>query len=143
MYCRHLAWLHAVPEKAKESRQKSIKAANEDSFLLKMPELDESEYLLPMLFEAGLVSQSGMGIAPLSWQEIQAWQNCTGVVLHTWEVCTLKQMSEAYAGEFSSASKPDAAAPYQYAAEEFVEQEIDHEAVCNKLHNAFRSLMQK
>ncbi len=143
MYCRHLAWLHAVPEKAKESRQKSIKAANEDSFLLKMPDVAEGEYLVPMLFEAGLVSQSGMGVAPLSWQEIQAWLNCTGVVLHTWEATTIKQMSDAYASEYSQASKKDAPAPYQYRAEEYVEQEIDHEAVCNKLKSAFKSLMQK
>lgn len=132
-----------MPEKAKESRQKSIKAANEDSFLLKMPDVAEGEYLIPMLFEAGLVSQSGMGVAPLSWQEIQAWLNCTGLQLHTWEVTTLKQMSEAYAGEFSQASKPEAEAPYKYAPEEYVEQEIDHEAVCNKLKSAFKSLMQK
>lgn len=143
MYCRHLAWLHAIPEKAKESRQKSIKAANEDSFLLLMPDVAEGEYLIPLLFEAGLVSQAGTGIAPLSWQEIQAWLNCTGAQLHTWEVCTIKQMSDAYASEYSSASKADAKAPYIYAPEEYAEQEIDHEAVCNKLKSAFKSLMQK
>jgi len=96
-----------------------------------------------MLFEAGLVSQSGMGIAPLSWQEIHAWLDCTGLHLHTWEVCTIKQMSDAYASEFSQASKPDAKPPYQYVAEEYVEQAVDHDAVCASLRNAFRSLMQK
>ena len=100
-----------MPEKAKESRQKSLKAANEDSLLLQLPELGEAEYMIPLLYEAGLVEQNGMGIVGLSWKELNSWQECTQVKLHTWEVTTLKQMSDAYASEFSQASKPDHPAP--------------------------------
>lgn len=141
MYCRHLAWLHAVPEKAKESRQKSLKAANEDSLLLQLPELGEAEYMVPLLYEAGLVEQSGMGITGLSWKELNSWQECTQVKLHTWEVTTLKQMSDAYASEFSQASKPDHPAPYNVVIEEW--NEVDRKAVDAQVRNVFRSLMKQ
>ena len=134
---RHLAWLHAVPEKAKESRQKSIKATSEDSLLLVMPELGEAEYLVPLVMEAGLVEQSGTGIVALSWKEIESWQNVTGVKLHTWEATILRQMSEAYASEFSQASDRNRPAPYSKAIET---EEIDREAVSNKLRNIFKSM---
>lgn len=116
---------------------KSLKAANEDSILLIMPDIGDAHYLVPLLFEAGTVEQNGMGISPLSWQEIDSWLSTTGLNVTTWELLTLKQMSEAYAAEFSQANKPDRPAPYSHIV---APDEIDREAVAKKIKGVFSAL---
>lgn len=95
--------------------------------------------MISLLFEAGLVQQSGMGVAPLSWQEIQAWLATTSLQLTTWEKLTLKAMSEAYASEYNQASDKTRPAPYVFVPED-VDEDIDRVAIGNKLKSLFRSL---
>jgi hypothetical protein len=53
-----------------------------------------------------------MGAMPLSWKEIDSYLKCTRTSLTTWEILTLKTMSEAYVGEYNQATKRDRSAPY-------------------------------
>jgi hypothetical protein len=135
---RHLGWLHATPEGSKVSRLKSYKALDENSSFLKLPKIEGAEYLVSLLHEAGLCSATGMGIFPLPWQEIESWLEVTGLELSTWEKLMIKEMSEAYVGEYNQASAKDRPAPYTY-----VEETIDREAVANKLKSVFRSMKRK
>lgn len=137
---RHLAWLHAVPEGSKKSRLAAFKEQGDDSSFLKFPDIDGAEYMVALLQEAGLVSATGMGVIPITWQEIEAWLNTTELDLSVWEKLTIKEMSEAYVSEFNSASAKDAAAPYVPAIEP---EQIDRKAVANKIGSVLRGFKHK
>lgn len=135
---RHLAWLNAVPEGSKKSRLKSFRDQDEDSIALILPEVDHGRHLLDYFTEAGVAMSTGMGLMPLSWQEIESWLSVTELPISTWEKLTLREMSDAYVSEYSQASAKDRPAPYVHRVEE-----IDREAVSDKLKSVFRSLKKK
>jgi hypothetical protein len=125
-----------VPEGAKKSRLKSYKDFDEASLFLCLPELDGAEYLVTLLFEAGLVQSTGMGASALSWSEIESWLRVTQLNLSVWEKLTIKSMSEVYAGELGVATKKDHPAPYTHVDEALI---ADREMIASKLKNAFAS----
>ena len=139
MYARHLAWLNATPEGSKKSRREEYTEGGEGSPFLLLPNVEEAEYLVRYWHEAGTVSQGGMGIAPLSWQEIRAWRLENELSLATYEINLIRQMSVEYVGEYHSASAKDRPAPYQ----EFKEEEFDRAAVGNKIFNVLSSFKKK
>jgi len=116
----------------------SYRDVDEDSSFLKLPEVENAGYLVALLNEAGLASSNGMGVVPLSWQEIDSWLKCTNLELSVWEKLTIKLLSETYVGEFSQASAKDRPPPYVPQAEE--PKQLDRDAVADKLRNAFRSM---
>ena len=125
-----------MPEGAKKSRLKSYKDFDETSSFLTLPNLDGAEYLVTLLFEAGLVQSNGMGVNALSWVEIESWLRVTQLNLSVWEKLTIKSMSEVYAGELSTATKKDSPAPYTHVDVALV---ADREMIADKLKNAFAS----
>lgn len=125
-----------MPDGAKKSRLKSYKDFDETSSFLSMPSLDGAEYLVTLLFEAGLVQSTGMGVTPLTWSEIESWLRVTQLKLSVWEKLTIKNMSEIYAGELSSATKKDSPAPYTHIDKALI---ADREMIANKLKNVFAS----
>ena len=135
---RHLAWLHATPEGGKKSRLTLYREIDENSSFLRLPELDAASYLVVLLQEAGIMSTTGMGALPLSWQEIDAWLRCTQRDLSIWERLTIRELSEVYVGELNQASAKDRPQPYVFVEEEV--EKIDRPAVANKLLNALRSM---
>jgi hypothetical protein len=123
-----------VPEGAKNSRLKSYKELDENSSFLALPNLDGAEYLVTLLFEAGLIQSTGMGAASLSWSEIESWLRVTHLSLTVWEKLTIKKMSEVYAGELGVATKRDAQAPYTHVDEALIE---DRTVIAIKLKSVF------
>lgn len=97
------------------------------------PELpDGAEYLVSLFHSAGTATQTGMGLVPLSWQEIEAWVRCTGIeeMVTPWELETVRRMSEAYASEYSQAYDPKRKQPYQPVVDM---NEVDLQAIDNKV----------
>jgi hypothetical protein len=135
---RHLAWLNATPDGSKKSRLKSFKEQDEDHNLLNLPEIVGASHLLSYLMEVGVAMSSGMGLMPLSWQEIDSWLRVTELPLTTWEKIVLRELSETYVNEYSQASEKDRPAPYVHRVDE-----IDRAAVSDKLKSVFRSLKKK
>lgn len=129
-----MAWLHAVPTGSKKSRLTSFKELDADSSFLQFPDIDGAEYLIALLQEAGLMQTNGMGVTPLSWQEIDCWLRTTELNLSVWEKLVIREMSEAYVSELNSASAREAVSPYVATAPE----EIDRPAVANKLLSVLR-----
>lgn len=78
-----------------------------------MPEVDHAAYLLGHLFEVGPLLSGGMGPAPLSAQELLAWQQLRAITLSPWESATLMQLSRSYLSELQQASDPKRPAPWQ------------------------------
>lgn len=79
--------------------------------------------LLGFFYLSGQATQTGMGLAPLSWQELKAFREENELDITLWERELLKKMSEAYCAEYSRASDPKRPAPYKPEVEE---DEVDH-----------------
>ena len=100
------------------------------------PELGQGEYLLSHWFELGLTATSGMGLCPLSFQEINAFAQCNGVELLAWESVTLRRMLAEYVMQLSASEKPECPPPYGDPVNQF-----DREIVENKISSALRALI--
>lgn len=61
-----------------------------------MPPVEGVEYLTALFVELGIVQGGGMGIAPVSWQEIDSFSRCGHLELTAWETLRLRNMSETY-----------------------------------------------
>lgn len=110
-----------------------FKEIDENHPSLALPDIETEHaagYLFEYLWEAGLMSSNGMGPVSLSWLEIDAWCNRTGATPSTWELLTIKALSEAYVAELNKASEKDRPAPYTPVVEV---EEVDREVVQNKI----------
>lgn len=96
-----------MPEGAEVSRREKFEA---DGAEILWPEVDLF-YLVNYLWEAGPCLYGGMGPVPLSWQELQSWQEQTGTVLQPWELTIIKAASRAYAEQISISGKADCPPP--------------------------------
>lgn len=54
-----------------------------------------------------------MGLAPLSFHELQAWQSGTGLALSAWECLALRKLSSEYVDQLHRSRSRDEPAPYQ------------------------------
>jgi hypothetical protein len=88
------------------------------------------EYLLSFFFLSGQCIQTGMGISPLTWVEIESYIRVNELEVLLWEKELLKKMSEAYCAESHKATDPKRPAPYK---EEKDEEEIDKMAASVKM----------
>lgn len=70
-------------------------------------------HLIRRLTEIGLTETTGMGPAPLSWREIEAWQRATNVRLAPWEARLMRQLSLEYIGESRRAESENCPAPFR------------------------------
>ncbi len=108
-----------------------------------MPELIAgSEYLVAFLHSAGTASTTGMGLAGLSWQELESWVRCTdnlGIVTPK-DLRVLHTLSRVYANESSKASQKGAVAPYIPVVEEEYVEEI-REIIEEKTIDVFEQMM--
>ena len=69
--------------------------------------------LIGWLFDAGPAMPGAAGAAPLTAQELQAWQHGQCLRLTPWQERTLRRLSRAYVAELHTAAAPDAPAPWQ------------------------------
>lgn len=165
MYVRQLAYFAAVPDGSKLSRREQregkkeddedtiiIDSDDEEDNLNKVPQETAeipfpeipmgAEYLLSFFYSAGCSTQTGMGLVPLSWQEIEAWVRCNGLddSVTPWELQVVRKLSEAYSAEYSRASDPKRRMPFK---PEVKVEEIDHEAVANQVMNVFNRIIEE
>lgn len=121
LYVRQLAWLNAVPDDTagmgtsphpdaeRQSRRTRIEANGAE---VEMPEAD-GLHLVGYLWEIGPIVSTGMGGAPISHLDIQAWQTNIGIELSAWEARLLRGLSLAYLAESTDATKSNAPPPWQ------------------------------
>lgn len=70
-------------------------------------------HITDRLIEIGLSEAAGMGTVPLSWREIDAWSNCTRVILQPWEARLIRKLSSAYLAENRKAEKESCPPPWR------------------------------
>lgn len=83
------------------------------------------QYLVDWFREIGRTMAGGMGEAPLTWQEIAAWEGRTGIELEPWESRTVRAMSEAYLIMRHDAKKSGCPAPWSDDAPQTVKARLD------------------
>ena len=109
-----------------------------------MPEVSEAAgYLVALLHSAGVASATGMGLAGLSWQEIEAWARCNDMVgiLTPKEYRAIYSLSRAYVAEHSDASKKGAKPPYVKVEPNEVRDEVVRKMVEAKVEDVFASML--
>ena len=114
LYVRQLAWLYAVPqlppavrEAAERSGQKIV--PNKISRLDEMVAAHVTPPLPPnpmphfvgWFVELGMIEAAGMGAAPISWSEIDAWQRSVGIRLTSWEARLMRSLSACFLAQKS------------------------------------------
>lgn len=87
-----------------------------------MPDPGGAEHLLAYLWEMGPTVPAGPSVGPVTFQEMRAWSEVTGVFLEPWEYRTLRRLSADYLAELQRASKHDAIAPTRQGEPETGEQ---------------------
>ena len=98
-----------------------------------IPELYGYDYIVTLLHEAGTVIHTGAAAVPLSWTEIDCWLKLTTLSLSTWEIKMIKEMSHAYAAEYSHAADAEREQPYSEV------ENIDRDSVAIKVLSILRS----
>lgn len=100
-------WLNTKPEKSDYTREERF--IDEGSEVV-YPEM-KCKYLFDYLLMIGAVSNNGMGTVGLSWQEINAWKQATGIPLNAWELSVIYKASDAYAVQLATAVKYECPMP--------------------------------
>lgn len=72
----------------------------------------QAPHIIRYLFDAGPVMAGGMGPAPLSYGEIRAWQDVSGIELNNWEGYMLRTLSREYLSMSLEATKPTCPSPW-------------------------------
>ena len=116
LYVEQQAWWNSCPQTkgAKEynrtTRLKSFQQKNPNESAL-MPLLECGHYLIDLLHNAGTVTYND-GIAKrLSWSELKAWCDLTGLRLCPFESATIMMLSAAYADMLNEATDPNCPSP--------------------------------
>ena len=111
-----------MPEKSKSDQSEGAEVSRCEA--LKADGVEEPPmppcsalHIVGYLFEIGPTASNGMGGTPLSFLEIQAWQDCMGVELDAWECRSLRRLSAEYLNEAQRATKPDCKAPWTHPDE--------------------------
>lgn len=96
-YSKQLSYYNTVPDKDyKRNKDKTRFDLEQKQFF---PELKGAEYLLEHLKTIGFYSNGGMGIVPITFQEIKAYSDLMGIQFTPKEVVTLREMSNAYVNQ--------------------------------------------
>jgi len=126
-----MAWLHAAPKPPEGTRRAKAAAPakaltrlermKKDGIAPKMPS-NPAPHIVARLIEIGITETTGMGPAPLSWREIDAWQRHTGVPLPPREARLLRQLSLSYIAESRRAEDETCPPPWRA---EVTQRELD------------------
>lgn len=96
-------------------------------------------FLVSRLLEIGPVTAGAMGMAPIGWRDIDAWQACTSVRMPPWQSRMLVELSREYVAFSRTAEKADCPAPWSDEART----ESRREAIARSLKMGFKALMVK
>ena len=107
----------------------------DDDYLPDLPGVDGADYLLAYLWDVGPTLVAGMGIGPITHEEMRAWQSNTGVWLQPWEARILRKLSMDYIVQMRDAEKADCPPPWSAAA-----RVVDRSSVTDRMLHAIRAL---
>lgn len=71
--------------------------------------------IVDRLVEIGLTEAAGMGIVPLSWREIEAWQCNSAIALPPWEARLIRRLSVDYVAQSRRSESENCPPPWSTA----------------------------
>ena len=71
-----------------------------------------AEYLTDWLFDMGPTTPTGTGAVPITYRDMVAWQEISGITLEPWEGPILRRLSVDYVNQQYEARKRDCPPPY-------------------------------
>lgn len=80
---------------------------------LQIPDAGNFSYLIDYLYEVGPVSNLGMGPAPISWPDIDAWMKATGTRISPMDALLLKSLSLDYYAQHNLSKDPSCIPPHR------------------------------
>lgn len=116
---RQLAWLNAVPQPPK-----SAKTTDEPNTMTRLQQIQQAgqepalpppglaAHLVDHLLDVGPVLSAGMGLAPVSYAELAAWQDLIGVPLQPWEARGIRRLSRVYLEQAEASRAHDCPPPW-------------------------------
>ena len=114
-----------------------MRADRKDEFYVpELPSVDGADYLVAYLWDMGPTMVAGMGLGPLTHEEIRAWQSNTGVRLQPWEARLLRQLSMDYIVGMRDAEKADCPQPWSAAAA----RAVDLSSVADRMLRSIRAM---
>ena len=111
MYSKMLAWLHTPAKDQAKSRIDHLE--NEEAILERLPNVEPFDYMVGLFSDIGMAINTGNGLTPLSWREIEAFTHGTGISLTAWEAKTIRNMSAQYASGVIRYTNQNVQAPYR------------------------------
>lgn len=63
---------------------------------LNLPEIEWGDHLISSLLEVGPAEPGMSGLIPVTWREVQAWMQTTGVDIPGWEAQVIRELSQEY-----------------------------------------------
>ena len=69
-------------------------------------------FLLDYLLEIGPLVPAGLGVGPIGFRDIQAWQECIGIRLAPWQARLMVDLSRQYLSAAKDAVEPGCLAPW-------------------------------
>lgn len=78
----------------------------------KLPPVVVAPYLLQYCMDVGLYKHGTMGVSPLDWIDIAAWQDLNGLSLHPQEAKIIFDVSRVYVEWVSKAKDENCPAPF-------------------------------
>lgn len=113
-----------------ESRQEAM-ARLSDTPDYKLPEMGPLSHIITWFIELGEVATTADGLSPLSWQEIKAWSELTGLTISPREGLALRRLSVAYVREYYRSNNHNCASP-------ILDEPDRHKRVERQLKEAFK-----
>jgi hypothetical protein len=137
-----MAYLQTVPRQSKggmvSARVSRLQQLQDAGAVVPMPGLSTAARpLLARFLEVGPVASGTMGAAPLSFTELQAYADLTGIELLPWEASLLRQLSRAWVGESGRAESHDASPPWAPS------QAIDRDNLALRVRDVFGARAKK
>lgn len=106
-----MAWLQAVPENPKGNKESRHKLLQKEDIRRELPEVVGCDDILTAFYNSGMAMSGGMGVAPLTWQEINAMNDGGCYALTAWDKRQIFAMSSGYCSMINRATK-EIPAPY-------------------------------
>lgn len=92
-----MGWLSSCPKRTRASDKRSrSEQYSDDHPYGTLPPVDGAEYLTALFMDTGRFSQAGMGITPITWIELSAFNQCCALELNGWELSRLMDMSRSF-----------------------------------------------
>lgn len=105
--------MHTKPEKKDLTRYEQLKKDGAKDSDIELPKVTLINLVKLLFDDISPATQTGNGLIPLSWQEIQSFIETTGIELTVFELKVIRSASKAYANQSILSTDPKCPPPHR------------------------------